>query len=102
MLSYRGYGHSEGTPNEEGMCIDSQAALDFLLQHPDINKDALVAYGQSIGGAVAIDIVARNKDKVIPIARSLRFLSLSLCLLTFTSSPWLNSQSPFLRFSSRG
>ena len=31
LLEYRGYGRSEGSPSEEGICLDAQAALDFLL-----------------------------------------------------------------------
>ena len=31
LLEYRGYGRSEGSPSEEGIYMDAQAALDFLL-----------------------------------------------------------------------
>lgn len=33
MLSYRGYGLSEGTPSERGMRIDAQTALDYTCEH---------------------------------------------------------------------
>merc|ERR1719461_658867 len=36
LLEYRGYGRSEGTPSEEGLCMDAQAALYFLLSRDDI------------------------------------------------------------------
>lgn len=39
LCSYRGYGRSQGQPSEAGIKLDSQAALDYLLQRPDINKD---------------------------------------------------------------
>ena len=58
------YGRSEGEPTEDGLRLDSQAALKFLLQHPDIDGSKIVAYGQSLGGAVAIDLVARNPGAV--------------------------------------
>ena len=64
MLSYRGYGLSEGTPNEEGIRIDAQETLDYLTHHPDIDPRKIVLYGQSIGGAVALDLASRNSDKV--------------------------------------
>ena len=32
ILSYRGYGESEGKPSEAGIKQDAQAALDHLLQ----------------------------------------------------------------------
>lgn len=33
MLSYRGYGLSEGYPSEKGMRIDAQTALDYACSH---------------------------------------------------------------------
>jgi abhydrolase domain-containing protein 13 len=64
MLSYRGYGLSEGTPSEEGIRIDAQEVLGYLIHHPDIDSRRIVLYGQSIGGAVALDLASRNPDKV--------------------------------------
>ncbi|KAG2220519.1 hypothetical protein INT45_000930 [Circinella minor] len=62
MLSYRGYGFSEGKPNEKGLRMDAQTLLDYVLKHPILKKTLLIAYGQSIGGAVAIDLVSRNES----------------------------------------
>lgn len=56
MVEYRGYGLSDGTPGEEGMYLDAQAALDFLLSRPDINHDMIIVFGRSLGGAVAVDL----------------------------------------------
>ncbi|EGN94339.1 hypothetical protein SERLA73DRAFT_62688 [Serpula lacrymans var. lacrymans S7.3] len=64
MLSYRGYGHSEGSPSETGLCIDAQTALDYLTSHPHLSKTSIVLYGQSIGGAVAIHLASRNPAKI--------------------------------------
>ena len=61
MLEYRGYGLSTGTPNEEGLMIDAQAGLDWLRQQEKLKKSKIVIYGQSLGGAVAIQLVAKNK-----------------------------------------
>ena len=58
------YGVSDGEPTEEGLRLDAQAALDYLLQHDDIDSTQIVAYGASLGGAVAIDLVARNPEPV--------------------------------------
>ena len=33
LLEYRGYGHSDGTPSEEGIYMDAQAALDYLTTY---------------------------------------------------------------------
>ncbi|KAJ3202703.1 hypothetical protein HK099_001766 [Clydaea vesicula] len=62
LLSYRGYGFSEGEPNEVGLKIDAQTALDYIKNHEILKNTKLIAYGQSIGGAVAIDIVSKNEN----------------------------------------
>lgn len=63
MLEYRGYGMSTGTPDEKGLNIDSQTALDYLRNRAETRDTKIVVYGQSIGGAVAISLVARNLEK---------------------------------------
>lgn len=61
MLEYRGYGKSTGTPDEDGLTIDAQTALDYVRQRSDLKDSKLVIYGQSLGGAVAIKLVAENQ-----------------------------------------
>ena len=62
MLEYRGYGLSTGTPNETDIMIDAQTALDYVRQHKDTKGNRIVVYGQSLGGAVAVQLVAKNQD----------------------------------------
>lgn len=64
ILSYRGYGKSEGTPSESGIKLDAQAALNYLLSLPDIDQDQIVLFGRSLGGAVAADLASKNEGKV--------------------------------------
>ncbi|KAL1939240.1 hypothetical protein VTO73DRAFT_10043 [Trametes versicolor] len=76
MLSYRGYGLSEGSPSEKGIRIDAQTALDHVLAHPSLSKTPIILYGQSIGGAVAIDLVSRNPHAIRALVLENTFLSL--------------------------
>lgn len=76
MLSYRGYGKSTGNPNEKGMKIDSQAALEYILDDAVMKNTKLFAYGQSIGGAVAIDIVHRNQARFAGLIVENTFMSI--------------------------
>ena len=62
MLEYRGYGMSTGNPSEEGLMIDAQTALDYIRDRKDIKGTKIVVYGQSLGGAVAIQLVAKNQE----------------------------------------
>ncbi|KAH8731390.1 Alpha/Beta hydrolase protein [Phaeosphaeriaceae sp. PMI808] len=61
MLQYRGYGLSSGNPNEKGLTIDAQTGLDYIRQRQELRNTRIVVYGQSIGGAVAVGLVARNQ-----------------------------------------
>lgn len=61
MLQYRGYGLSSGNPNEKGLMIDAQTGLDYIRQRHELRDTKIVVYGQSIGGAVAVGLAARNQ-----------------------------------------
>ncbi|XP_069109983.1 protein ABHD13-like isoform X1 [Argopecten irradians] len=54
LVEYRGYGKSEGSPSETGLYRDAEAAINFLLGRNDINRDKIVVFGRSLGGAVAV------------------------------------------------
>ncbi|KAH0847997.1 hypothetical protein AYO21_03637 [Fonsecaea monophora] len=60
MVEYRGYGFSTGTPSEEGLSIDGQAALDFVREHAELRNTNIVLYGQSLGGALAVKLLQAN------------------------------------------
>lgn len=62
MVEYRGYGFSTGSPNEDGLTIDGQTALDYVRNHEELRKTKIVIYGQSLGGAVTIKLVEANQD----------------------------------------
>lgn len=61
MLEYRGYGLSTGEPDESGLCLDAQTALDYLRNRAETSNHKLVVYGQSLGGAVSIKLVSKNQ-----------------------------------------
>ncbi|CCG80813.1 Protein bem46 [Taphrina deformans PYCC 5710] len=76
MLSYRGYGKSTGTANEVGIKIDARVFLQYILDHKILGRTKLFAYGQSIGGAVALDIVSRNHARFSGLIIENTFLSI--------------------------
>ena len=59
-LDYRGYGKSEGSPDEAGIYRDAEAAYRYLTEIRQIQPENIVLYGQSLGGAVAIDLASRH------------------------------------------
>ncbi|GKV49934.1 hypothetical protein SLEP1_g56655 [Rubroshorea leprosula] len=64
MLSYRGYGASDGYPSQHGITKDAQAALDHLSQRTDIDTSRIIVFGRSLGGAVGSVLTKNNPDKV--------------------------------------
>jgi uncharacterized protein len=59
LIDYRGYGKSAGRPREEGIYRDATAAYRWCVEHQPATPKGIVFIGESIGGAVAIDLEAR-------------------------------------------
>lgn len=64
LLSYRGYGESEGKPSEDGLLRDASAALEHLRSRPDIDPGNIVLFGRSLGGAVTARLAAQQGGSV--------------------------------------
>ena len=60
IFDYRGYGKSEGDPDERGIRLDSQAAYDTLMAQPGVSARSLILFGRSLGGAFAAYIASQN------------------------------------------
>lgn len=56
MFDYRGYGRSEGSPDEEGVYRDGRAAFDYVAKRNDVDSASIILYGTSLGGAIAVDV----------------------------------------------
>ncbi len=65
IFDYRGYGKSGGRPSEKGLYRDIEASYDYLISKKRISPDSIILYGESLGGAVAIDLALREKVKAI-------------------------------------
>ena len=59
IVDYRGYGQSNGSPGEAGFYEDAAAAYRYLRDV--LKQDCIIVYGESLGGAVAVDLAAREK-----------------------------------------
>ena len=59
MIDYRGYGKSEGSPSEEGIYRDADAAYRYLRDQ-GYEPSRIVLHGESLGTAVAVDLAARQ------------------------------------------
>ncbi|KZP01120.1 alpha/beta-hydrolase [Calocera viscosa TUFC12733] len=76
MLEYRGYGSSQGRPSEAGIQIDAETAFQYIKSHPILGQTKLFVYGESFGGAVAIDLASRHPSEIDALICANTFLSL--------------------------
>ncbi|HUJ10715.1 MAG TPA: alpha/beta hydrolase [Verrucomicrobiae bacterium] len=77
IIDYRGYGRSEGSPNEIGTYRDAEAAYEYVTKRvagePRAalaargaamssrgNPSAVVVYGESLGSAIAVDLATKH------------------------------------------
>ena len=65
IFDYRGYGRSQGNPTEQGLYQDAQAAYKYLLSRRDVDKEAIVIYGKSIGANVAIELASKVNAAIL-------------------------------------
>ena len=63
IFDYRGYGRSEGRPTIEGAHVDAETALSMMMTLPGVEPDRIVILGQSLGGAIAVYLVANTPCK---------------------------------------
>ncbi len=59
IFDYRGYGGSEGVPDEAGLYRDAMAAWDYLTGQRGIDGKNIIIFGRSLGGAVATALASR-------------------------------------------
>lgn len=77
IFDYRGYGRSSGKPSEAGLYQDAQTAWDHLARTRGIAPGRIVLFGESLGGALAARLAARETPGALVLASS------------FTSAPQL-------------
>ncbi|XP_031094201.1 alpha/beta hydrolase domain-containing protein WAV2-like isoform X2 [Ipomoea triloba] len=64
MLSYRGYGASDGYPSQHGITKDAQVLIATTIFMPYRVQLYLSVFGRSLGGAVGAVLAKNNPDKV--------------------------------------
>ncbi len=65
IFDYRGFGRSAGKPSEPGVLADARAARTWLAKRAGIAENQIVLMGRSLGGAVAVDLAARDGARAL-------------------------------------
>jgi fermentation-respiration switch protein FrsA (DUF1100 family) len=69
LFDYRGYGRSEGTPDEEGTYRDARAAYRWLRAR-GTPPERVVLMGESLGGAVALRLALEAEARALVLESS--------------------------------
>jgi len=65
IFDYRGYGQSEGQPDEAGLYIDAIAAWDYLIHTRGVRDQDIIIFGRSLGGVVAAQLGSHTSPVAI-------------------------------------
>jgi pimeloyl-ACP methyl ester carboxylesterase len=63
LVNYRGYGLSEGDPNEKNFFNDAVLLYDTFAQRTDIDNQRIIAFGRSLGTGVAVYLASKRHLK---------------------------------------
>ena len=90
IFDYRGYGASEGSPSEEGLYLDAEAALSYLRSRSDVSRERIIYFGRSLGAGVAVELALRAP----PYGLILESAFPSIPYMARQAYPWF----PFVQF----
>jgi len=96
IFDYRGYGRSSGRPSEYGLYIDSEAVYDYLVKRKKIDGKNIILYGESLGGAVAVNMAEKFDTAGVIVESSFTSVT-DMAKIVF---PWLPGGLIWTRFDS--
>ncbi|POS78257.1 hypothetical protein DHEL01_v203341 [Diaporthe helianthi] len=96
-LDYRGFGHSTGSPSEQGLITDASTLVDYAITTLDVPPSRILILGQSLGTAVSSAIAEKfSRERGIDFAGMVLVATFS-SLPTMLSSYSLGGLVPFLK-----
>jgi pimeloyl-ACP methyl ester carboxylesterase len=63
IIDYRGYGQSEGEPDEQGLYMDASAAWRYLTEQKGFAPEQIIIFGRSLGGVVAARLASEVRAR---------------------------------------
>jgi pimeloyl-ACP methyl ester carboxylesterase len=70
IFDYPGYGHSRGAPSEAGCYAAAEAAYRWLIDVQKVPPQRIILWGESLGGAVAVELASRVPHRALVVVRS--------------------------------
>lgn len=70
LFDYRGFGRSGGTPTEQSVYLDAEAAWQYATSELGADPDRMILYGESIGGPYAARVASHHRPCAVVIENS--------------------------------
>jgi pimeloyl-ACP methyl ester carboxylesterase len=64
MIDYSEFGFSEGEATRKNVLQDGFDGMDYLINHPEIERKSITIYGQSLGGHLSILVANKYQNKI--------------------------------------
>ncbi|MBL8860325.1 MAG: alpha/beta hydrolase [Planctomycetes bacterium] len=97
LFDYRGYGSSTGSISEEGTYVDAETVWTELTRS-GVAPEQIALFGESLGGAVAIELAQRRRVGAVVVEDTFT----SLADMASTVYPWLPARLILrIRYDSR-
>jgi uncharacterized protein len=70
VFDYPGYGKSGGKPSESTCCDSAESALKWLADVKGVPNRAVILYGESLGGGVAVEMAKRHDCRALVLLKT--------------------------------
>ena len=102
-FDYRGFGRSQGTPSEDGLCIDAIAVVDWVMKVAGVSPSRILIFSQSMGTAVNLAVSAHFASQSPPIVFAgailvAPFVDVATLVATYRVGGSIPILSPLARF----
>jgi fermentation-respiration switch protein FrsA (DUF1100 family) len=91
IFDYQGYGQSQGRPSQLATAADARAAIAHLRGRSDVDPGRIAYYGESLGGAIAIELATAAPPSALAVQSSFT----SIADMTHLKYPALTFLLPF-------
>lgn len=93
IIDYRGYGRSQGKPDEAGLYLDAAAAWDLALTEVQGARNRVIIYGFSLGGGVGIELATRVDPAGLIVQSSFTSIpDVARSLVPFVPATWISTK----------
>lgn len=64
LVDYRGFGGNDGSPSEDGLALDAEAAVEFVRAN-ELDRAGIVYFGESLGAGVAVGLASEEQPDAL-------------------------------------